>query len=90
MNPNQFRRPPNARQMMQRERRNQDDQRLLTPFQNNAVEETKGMNDIEDDSIAHLHEIDLPLAHLTQQEYENLLTLNQSDGDDREKKIELT
>jgi hypothetical protein len=41
-NPNQFRRPQNAPQVMQRERRNQDDQRILPPFQNNAVEETEG------------------------------------------------
>jgi hypothetical protein len=65
-NPNQFRRPPNAPQTMQRERRNEDDQRVLLPFQNNAVEETEGVDYTEDDSKVHLHDIDLPSPHLTQ------------------------
>jgi hypothetical protein len=34
-NPNQFRRPNDAPQIMQRERRNVDDQRAVRPFQNN-------------------------------------------------------
>jgi hypothetical protein len=66
-NPNQFRRLENVPQIMQRERRNKDDQRVLPPFQNNAVEETKGVVGTEDDSTIHLHDIDLPSPHLTQQ-----------------------
>jgi hypothetical protein len=51
---------------MQRERRNQDDQRVLPPFQNNAVEETEGVDDIEHYSKFHLHDTDLPSPHITQ------------------------
>ena len=38
-NPNQFRRPKNVPQILPRERKNQDDQKVLPPFQNNAVGE---------------------------------------------------
>jgi hypothetical protein len=34
-NPNQFRRPNNAPQILPRERKNQDDQKVLPHFQNN-------------------------------------------------------
>ena len=34
-NPNQFRRPNDSPQIMQRERRNVDDQRVVPPFQKN-------------------------------------------------------
>jgi hypothetical protein len=36
-NQNQFRRPNDAPQIMQRERRNADDQRVVPPFQNNQT-----------------------------------------------------
>jgi hypothetical protein len=36
-NPNQFRRPNDVPQIMQRERRNVDDQRVVPPFQNNRL-----------------------------------------------------
>ena len=38
-NPNQFRRQNNVPQILPRERKNQADQKVLTPFQNNAVDE---------------------------------------------------
>ena len=41
INPNQFRRPNNVLQIFSRERRNQEDHKVLPPFQNNAVEEVE-------------------------------------------------
>ena len=37
INPNQFRRPCNPSQILQRERRNKDDQNIQPPFQNNFI-----------------------------------------------------
>jgi hypothetical protein len=47
-NPNQYRRPNNAPQLLQRERRNHEDQRILPPFQNNVVEEIDENDDTEE------------------------------------------
>jgi hypothetical protein len=55
-NPNQFRRPNNVPQIFPRERRNQEDQRVLPPFQNNAVEEVEEIDDTEEDSTVHLND----------------------------------
>jgi hypothetical protein len=41
---------------MQRKRRNQEDKRVLPPFQNNAVEEVEEIDDTEEDSTIHLHD----------------------------------
>jgi hypothetical protein len=78
-NPNQFRRPQNSPQIMQRERRNHEDQRILPPFQNNAVEETKESDDVEENSTVLLNGTKLPTSHLIQQEYEDCLISNQFD-----------
>jgi hypothetical protein len=83
-NSNQFRRPNNVPQIMQRERRNQEDQRVLPPFQNNAVEEVEEIDDTEEDSTIHLHDTELPPTHVTQQEYEDALILNQFEEEDVE------
>jgi hypothetical protein len=55
-NSNQFRRPNNVPQIMQREKRNQEDQRVFPPFQNNAVEEVEEINNTKEDSTVHLHD----------------------------------
>jgi hypothetical protein len=65
-NPNQFKRPQNDPRVMQRERRNQEDQRILPPFQNNVVEETDESDDIEENSTVLLIDIELPSTHITQ------------------------
>ena len=83
-NPNQFRRPNNVPQFFPRERRNQEDQRVLPPFQNNAVEEVEEIDDIEEDSTVHLHDTELPPTHVTQHEYEYYLILNHFEGEDVE------
>jgi hypothetical protein len=56
INPNQFRRPNNVPQIFPRERRNQEDQKVLPPFQNNAVEEVEEIDDTEEDSTVHLND----------------------------------
>jgi hypothetical protein len=76
INSNQFRRPNNVPQIFPRERRNQEDQRVFPPFQNNAVEEVEEIDDTEEDSTVHLHDTELPPTHVTQQEYEDALILN--------------
>jgi hypothetical protein len=84
MNPNQFRRPHNAPHIMQRERRNHEDQRIFPPFQNNAVEDTEESDDVEENSTANLDGTELPTSHLTQQEYEDSLISNQFDDQEEE------
>jgi ribonuclease HI len=83
-NPNQFRRPNNVPQIFPRERRNQEDQKVLPPFQNNAVEEVEEIDDTEEDSTVHLNDTELPPTHLTQQDYEDALILNQFEEEDVE------
>jgi hypothetical protein len=56
----------------------------LPPFQNNAEEEVEEIDDIEEDSTIHLHDIELPPTHVTQQEYEDALILNQCEEEDVE------
>jgi hypothetical protein len=46
-NPNQFRRSNNVPQIFPKERRNQEDQRVLPPLQNNAVEEVEEIDDTD-------------------------------------------
>jgi hypothetical protein len=69
-NPNQFRRPNDAPQITQRERRNFDDQRVEPPFQDNQIEEIDVDNDVVDDTIVLFNETHYYTSHLTQQEYE--------------------
>jgi hypothetical protein len=70
-NPNQFRRPNDAPQIMQRERRNVDDQRVVPPFQGNQIEEIDVDNDVVYDTVVVLfNETIFYTSHLTYQEYE--------------------
>jgi hypothetical protein len=78
-NQNQFRRPNDAPQVMQRERRNVDDQRVVPPFQNNHIEEIDADNDVVDDTVVLFNETDYYTSHLTQQEYEVAQLSNQFD-----------
>jgi hypothetical protein len=66
INPNQFRRPNSVPQILPGERRNQEDQKVLPPFQNNVVEEVDEIYDTEEDSTVHLNDTELPPTHLTQ------------------------
>jgi hypothetical protein len=79
-NPNQFRRPNDAPQIMQRERRNVDDQRVVPPFQDNQIEEIDVDNDVVDDTVVLFNETYYYTSHLTQQEYEVAQLSNQFDN----------
>jgi hypothetical protein len=84
-NPNQFRRPNNVPQILPRERKNQDDQKVLPPFQNNAVDEEEDEDDTEEDPAVHLNDSESSPLHVTQQDYEDALIANQfeeGDGDE--------
>jgi hypothetical protein len=70
INLNQFRRPNDAPKIMQRERINYDDQRVVPPFQNNHIEEMDADSDAMDDIVVIFNEIDYDTSHLTHQEYE--------------------
>jgi hypothetical protein len=65
-NPNQFRRPNNVPQILPRERKNQDDQKVLPPFQNNAVDEEVDEDDTEEDPAVHLNDSESSPLHVTQ------------------------
>jgi hypothetical protein len=79
-NPNQFRRPNDAHQIMQRERRNVDDQRVVPPFQNNHIEEMDADSDVMDDTFVLFNETNYYTNHLTQQKYEVTQLSNQFDN----------
>jgi hypothetical protein len=87
-NPNHFRMPNNVLQFFPRERRNQEYQKVFPPFQNNAMEEIEEIDDTEEDSTMHLIDIELPPTHLTQQDYEDALILNQFEEEDAEEIIQ--
>jgi hypothetical protein len=55
---------------MQRERRNDDDQRVVPPFQKNQIEEIDADSDVMDDIVVLFNETDYYTCHLTQQKYE--------------------
>jgi hypothetical protein len=87
-NPNQFRRPNNVPQILPRERRNQEDQKVFPPFQNNAVEEVEEEDDTEDDPAVHLNDSESSPTHLTQHDYEDALILNQFEEGDVDEVIQ--
>jgi hypothetical protein len=62
-NQNQFRRPNDAPQIMQRERRNVDDQRVVPPFQNNQIEEMDANSDVVNGNYVLFNEIDYHTIH---------------------------
>jgi uncharacterized small protein (DUF1192 family) len=66
-NPNQFMRPNNVPQILPRERNNQDDQKVLPPFQNNAVDEEEDNDGTKEDSAVHLTNSESIPLHVTQQ-----------------------
>jgi hypothetical protein len=76
-NPNQFIRHNDAPQIMQRERRNVDDQRVVPPLQHNHIEEIDVDNDDVDDTVVLFIETDYYTSHLMQQEYEVAQLSNQ-------------
>jgi hypothetical protein len=78
-NPNQFRRLNDAPQIMQRERRNVDDQRVVPPFQNNQIEEMDVDGDVVDDVVVLFNETYFYTSHLMQQDYEVSQLSNQFD-----------
>jgi hypothetical protein len=78
-NPNQFRRTNDAPQIMQRERMNVDDQRVLHPFQKNQIEEMDEDSDVVDDVTVLFNETKFYTSHLTQQDYEVAQLSNQFD-----------
>ena len=69
INPNQFRRSNDAPQIMQRERRNVDDQRVVPPFQNNHIEDMDADNDVVGDIVLLFNETYFYTSHLMQQYY---------------------
>jgi hypothetical protein len=86
-NHNQFRRPNDAPQVMQKERRNVDDQRVVPPFQNNHIEEIDVENDVVDYTTMLFNETYYYTSHLTQEEYEVAQLPNQFDDQIGEKGV---
>jgi hypothetical protein len=64
---------------MQRERRNDNDQRVVPPFQNNKIEEMDVESDVVDDVVILFNESDFYTSQLTQQDYEVAQLSNQFD-----------
>jgi ribonuclease HI len=87
-NQNQFRRPNNAPQILPRERKNQEDQKVLPPFQNNAVDEEEDEDDTEDDPAVHLNDSETSPMHVTQQDYEDTLISNQFEEGDADEIVQ--
>jgi hypothetical protein len=78
-NPNPFRRLNDAPQIMHREMRNFDDQRVVPPFQNNKTEEMDADSDVVNDVVVLFNETDFYTSHLTWQDYEVAQLSNQFD-----------
>jgi hypothetical protein len=84
-NPNQFSRPNNVPQFLPSERKNQDDQKVLPPFQNHATDEEEDEDDIEEYPTVHLNDSESTPLHVTQHDYEHALIANQfEEGDEDE------
>jgi hypothetical protein len=75
-NINNFRRPNNTPQILQRDQRNREDQKVQTPLQNNLVDDEEGNNEEEDQEIHCLGDT-IASPHLTQTAYEESLMCNQ-------------
>jgi ribonuclease HI len=77
---NQFRRKNNPPQVLQRDRRNNEDQRVQAPFQNNLFDEENEEKEVEGVEPEIHCVTDKPASpHLTQSEYEEYLMCNQID-----------
>jgi hypothetical protein len=70
-----------------KERRNQEDRKVFPSFQNNVVEQVEEVDDTEHDPTIHLNDTKLPPTHLTQQDYEDALILNQFEEGDADEII---
>jgi hypothetical protein len=81
-NQNQFRRPNNAPQILPKEIKNQDDQKVLPPFHNNAVDEEEDEYDTEEDPVVHLNDSESLPMHVTRKDYEDALIFNQFEEGD--------
>jgi hypothetical protein len=71
-----FRRQNNAPQILQRDQRNRDDQKVQTPLQNNMVDDEEGEDEGTDQEIHCLGDTSTS-PHLTQSAYEESLMNNQ-------------
>ena len=71
-NKNNFRRPNNKPQILQRDQRNKDDHKVQTPLQNNLVDDEEG-NNVEADQEIHCLGDTTASPHLTQTSYEESL-----------------
>ena len=74
--PNQYRRPFQPQKILQRERRNNDDQRIQPPLQNNFADDMEQIDELEDNEI-HLVEKHIHPTHLTISDYEDALEIDQ-------------
>jgi hypothetical protein len=59
---------------MQRDKKNNDDQKIQTPLQNNYIEENQEAEDVDEDLDIHLFGDEISLSHLTHNEYEDSLS----------------
>jgi hypothetical protein len=75
-NRNNFRRQNNTPQILQRDQRNREDQKVQTPLQNNLVDDEEGDNEEADQEIHCLGDTSAS-PHLTQSSYEESLMRNQ-------------
>jgi hypothetical protein len=75
-NRNNFRRQNNAPQILQRDKRNREDQKVQTPLQNNLVDDEEGDNEEADQEIHYLGDTSTS-PHLTQSSYEESLMSSQ-------------
>ena len=75
-NQNQYRRGNNPPQILQRENRNNDPEKIQAPFQNNYVEETEELVDARSDQDINFIGNEQSAIFLTQFEYEDALAYN--------------
>jgi hypothetical protein len=75
-NINNFRRPNNTPQIMQRYQRNREDQKVQTPLQNNLVDDEEENNEESNQEIHFLGDTTTS-PHLTETTYEESLMNNQ-------------
>ena len=71
-NKNQYRIPYNPH-IMQRDKNNNDDQKIQTPMQNNCIEENQEAEDVDKDLDIHFFVDEISLIHRTHNEYEDSL-----------------
>jgi hypothetical protein len=67
---------------LQRDKKNNDDQKIQTPLQNNYIEENQEVGEVDEDVDIHLLGDELVVSHLTQNEYEDSLNARTSECTD--------